>query len=303
MTTRTSKVQVGCGDGQKAVGQSSLLSRQWPKLVIVLVVLVIVAAGCGPKGFIRGTVYLGDEVLSGQQLVVNVSSRSFSVVTSSTGAFDITGIGLGSHELQISYVDPKTNQLYTGTMQVRVGIQGAGEVRMVLEIAPQDHAEKLAAARRQLALGEWAKARQYLDELSGMSLEPKEVLTLDLTWGWLYVQSGEGSKDHAKAVDHFQAALQNGGGAEAQVGLAGAAASIGQYADAISYLEQALEKQSTLQLAYPKLNDSDLRVVLASWYLQTGDAARSLEILRHGTEGASARAKANRDALLATFGP
>ncbi|NMB24747.1 MAG: hypothetical protein GX986_04370 [Firmicutes bacterium] len=296
------RVQGDCGGSQKTEGQGSPLNRQWPKLALVMITLFIVVAGCGPKGFIRGTVHLGDEVLSNQQLVISVSGRSFSVITSSAGGFDITGIGLGSHELRISYLDPKTAQLYTGVMQVQVGIQGAGEVNIVLGAEPRDFSEKLAAAQRQLASGQWAKARQYLDELASIELEPQEVLALDMTWGWLYLQSGEGGEDHKQAMEHFQAALQGGGGAEAQVGLAGAAASIGQYEEACSHLEQALEKESTLELVYPKLNDGDLRVVLATWYMQTGDASQGLEILRHRTHGASAAGQTIKNALLAAFG-
>ena len=242
---------------------------------------------------------LGNEILADRQLVVSVSGRNVSVRTSLEGTFEITGVALGPQNLIISFHDPDTNRLYKHECSVQVGIQGVTGLSIDLAVSPKTFDEVIQVAERQLALGQWEVARQHLDDLADSVADPQEAKALELAWGWFYLQSGE---SHVQAEAHFQRALTLGGGAEAQVGLAGVAAGLGQYEEAVSQLEQALAETPHLRLTYPDLNTGDLNVVLATWHIQTGDGNRAMDILRRQAGGASVAGQRVKDDLLMAFG-
>ncbi|NMB47001.1 MAG: hypothetical protein GX998_11415 [Firmicutes bacterium] len=283
-------------------GDFSQIPQKWVRIrrqrlagSLVLIFLVIAAAGCGPKGFIKGEAIGADgAILARQRLVANAGGKTHMITTASDGSFEISGIALGSQEVKVSFDDPATGQRYHWARTVQVGIQGV-RIRVEFSGAPENPDQLMQAVWRQLARGEWEAARKNLESLSDDPVESQPASTCELAWGWLYLRSGE---SYAKARQHFQNALTLGRAAEAQVGLAGVEAATGQYGEATIQLEQALEREFHLQLPYLDLNTGDLQAALASLYLQAGDEAKALAIL-HQSEAASPMGQKVKNDILA----
>jgi tetratricopeptide (TPR) repeat protein len=265
---------------------------------LALLLIVMIAAGCGPKarkGFIKGEAFSADgTILAGQKLLVNVAGRSHIVTTAADGSFEINDIALGTQEIVVSYEDLDTGQQFQWQGVVQVGIQGA-KIRVEFAGNLEDFHGLVQAAWRQIMAGEWETAKGYLESLEGYSREPQQESICELAWGWLYLRSGMG---YETARQHFQKALALGKVAEAQVGLAGVETATGRHKEAITYLEQALEGESNLQLEYLDLNTGDLEVVLANLFLRVGDDTKALEILNHQTQEISVKGQQIKRALL-----
>ncbi|NLK07699.1 MAG: hypothetical protein GX316_03245 [Firmicutes bacterium] len=276
-------------------------SLRWLFLLIILIGIVAAAAGCGPKGFIQGKIQIEGKPLANRQVVVAVSGRTYSLVTSSQGDFEITGVGVGSHTVKATYHDPETEKTYTGATAIKVGIQGAGDVRLLLEAEPENTKELISALQRQVAKQQWDKASQYLKQLEVIHLGSDEALAFDTARGWFYLQSEPNSQGYKKAENYFNSALENGGGAEVQVGLAGIAAGQGRYETAAKLLTKALAASGNLRLECLQLTKGDLGVVLAVWHMQSGDLEQMQTALREQTFGASNPSRQLKDALLTAF--
>jgi len=265
---------------------------------LILLIIVIIAAGCGPKtpkGLIKGVAY-GPEggALAGQKLLLTVAGKSHIVTTAEHGSFQINGIPLGSQEIVVSYQDPDTGQQFRWQGVETVGVQGA-KIRVEF-IGNLDSFDEISqAAWRQIVAGEWKAARGHLESLRDNPREPEQESMYELAWGWLYLRSGESCET---ARRHFQKALNLGKVAEAQVGLAGVEAAAGRNKEAIARLEQALEGEPHLQLEYLGLNTGDLEVVLASLYLQVGNDTKTLDILNRQTQGISIKGQQIKQVLL-----
>ena len=140
-------------------GDFSQIPQKWVRIrrqrlagSLVLIFLVIAAAGCGPKGFIKGEAIGADgAILARQRLVANAGGKTHMITTASDGSFEISGIALGSQEVKVSFDDPATGQRYHWRM-VQVGIQGVGSVEF--PPAPENPDQLMQAVWRQLAR-EW----------------------------------------------------------------------------------------------------------------------------------------------------
>ena len=281
--------QLGSGQSASKSRRKSLISG------IVLLCLVLLAAGCGPKGYIEGTAYHpSGKVLGGGELLVSVDGKTNVVVTGADGTFRISGIALGSRQIKISFYDSAAGERYQWEGAVQVGIQGA-KIRVELSGVLQGFDELIQAVWRQLAGGQWESAKKNLEAITAYAPQGDDEITCRLAWGWYYLRSGESCQ---KAKQCFEKALSTGKEAEARVGLAAVEAASGQYSLAASHLEQAFAAKPNLQLDYLDLTTGDLQVALASYYLQIGADAKTIQILKQKAQGASARGREVRDKLL-----
>jgi len=272
--------------------------RDWLKLALMLGLLIVLAAGCGPKGFIKATVYCDGQLLANQEILVTISGRTRTVATSATGTFEISGIALGPQQISVSFQDPKTKLNYKWEKSVQVGIQGV-KLDITFTGALTTFDELLKAARIQMIQGQWEAAGRYLDDLERHALDPIQAQSLKIAWGWFYLHS---QGDDARAQDYFEQAMALGATGLAQVGLAGVKALQGRYEMAITDLEQALQREPYLELAYPDLDTGDLYVVLATWYLQVGDKDRAVAILENQNQGTSMVGQNVKNAVLTAIG-
>lgn len=260
--------------------------RRWYAGSVILLCLVVIAAGCGggPKGFIKGEAYDVDGVsLANQKLLVNVAGKSHMVTTAQDGSFEISGIALGSQKVIVSYQDPHTLEQYRWEGAVQVSIQGA-KIRVQFSGVLDGFDQLIQAVWQKLNTREWEAARGYLSSITDYATNADERSTCMLAWGWFYLRSGESCE---KSEEHFQKASDLGRAAEAKVGLAGVEAALGKYKEAALILEEALEQKPHLELAYLGLSTGDLEVALANLYLQAGDQTKALAILHGKTQGAS----------------
>ncbi|NLY30033.1 MAG: hypothetical protein GX047_05320 [Firmicutes bacterium] len=277
-------------------GKNPATSRQRSLVSgLVLLTLVLLAAGCGPKGYIEGTAYHpSGTALGGSELLVSVDGKTHVVVTGADGTFRISGIALGSRQIKISFYDTAAGERYEWAGAVQVGIQGA-KLTVELSGALQGFNEMIQAVWRQLSGGQWESAKKNLEAIVAYDPQGDDEITCSLAWGWYYLRSGE-SRQRAK--EHFEKALSAGKEGEARVGLAAVEAAAGGYSKAASLLEQAFALEPDLQLDYLDLTTGDLQVALASYYLKTGDDAKTVQILKQKTHGASPQGREVRDKLL-----
>ncbi len=296
MVNRITHIIQSKGDRKLDTGKSPTESRSRPLVSgLVLICLVVLAAGCGPKGYIEGTAYHPNgKALGGSQLLVRVDGKTHTVVTDSDGTFRINGISVGSRQITISFYDSAAGERYQWEGAVQVGIQGA-RITVELASALQGLDELIRGVWRELATGQLESAKKNLEAIAGYDPEGDDELTCRLAWGWYYLWSGE---DYQKAKECFEEVLWAGRGGEARVGLAAVEAALGQYSGAISHLEQAFAMKPKLELDYLGLNAGDLAVALASYYLQVGDEAKTIQILKGQTHEVSARGREVRDKLL-----
>ncbi|HHV93755.1 MAG TPA: hypothetical protein GXX47_04355, partial [Firmicutes bacterium] len=75
-------------------------------------------------------------------------------------------------------------------------------------------------------------------------------------------------------------------------------AAAGGYREAADQLEQALRAEPALQLDYLELTTGDLQLALAGYYLQAGEEAKAVQIVREKAQNVSAKGQEVLDTLL-----
>ncbi len=288
--SRQLKRKSSCGSKGMVVG----LRRALPK-GLVLLCLILLAAGCGPKGYIEGTAYRPDgQVPGAEELLVSVDGKTHVVVTRPDGTFRIGNIALGSRRVQVSFYDAASGERYQWEGAVQVGIQG---VKITVELGGrlQGFDELVRAVWRQLVSGQWESAKKNLEAAAAYNPQGDDEAACFLAWGWYYLRSGESPQG---AEECFEKAQRAGKEAEAMVGLAAVKAAAGGYREAADQLEQALRAEPALQLDYLELTTGDLQLALAGYYLQAGEEAKAVQIVREKAQNVSAKGQEVLDTLL-----